>query len=131
MGVPQLALPDAAPVIGYAFSRSLTWVNRAIQCADPENYQAAVYNLAGDRLINWAQDTLPQTYFADQREQYDVTAFQAGVVSAAGDDGTNTSIQVAEGFKDLTAADLQNLKTPWGREYIGIAQSYGTVWGIS
>jgi hypothetical protein len=32
----------------------------------------------------------------------------------------------------LTLAQLQNLKTPYGREYLALAQSYGpNVWGLS
>ena len=38
---------------------------------------------------------------------------------------------VPKAFDELTIGNLQNLKTPWGRVYLGIAQSYGTLWGLS
>ena len=37
-----------------------------------------------------------------------------------------------ESMKGLTLANLQNLKTPWGRMYLSIAQLAGpTIWGLS
>jgi hypothetical protein len=26
---------------------------------------------------------------------------------------------------------LQNVKTPWGRQYLAYAQTYGTMWGVA
>jgi hypothetical protein len=36
-----------------------------------------------------------------------------------------------EVMNNLTFADLQTLKTPWGRIYLGIAQDVGTLWGVT
>jgi hypothetical protein len=36
-----------------------------------------------------------------------------------------------EAMKTFTLANLQNLKTPWGREYLAIAQRAGTTWGLT
>jgi hypothetical protein len=33
--------------------------------------------------------------------------------------------------KTLTLANLQQLKTPWGRQYLAYAQSAGPLWGLS
>ena len=34
-------------------------------------------------------------------------------------------------MKDFTLANLQNLKTPYGRQYLAWAQAYGPLWGLS
>ncbi len=39
---------------------------------------------------------------------------------------------VQEAAKNFTLANLQNLKTPWGRTYLGFAQAYGpSIIGLS
>ena len=133
MGVPAGACPDDSVWFVYAYAVSIDTVNLNIQAASPVAYMLAVYNLAGDNLINWAQDTPPSTYFTALRskEVYNISNFAPGVVSSASDSSTSTSLTVLDVFKDMTLANLQNLKTPYGRAYLGIAQSYGTPWGIS
>jgi hypothetical protein len=132
MGINTTVLPDSAPVISMAFAVSLEIVNRAIQCVSPLMYELAVYNLAGDNLVNYAQDTPPSTYFADLRASFNTLGFVSGVISASNDVTTGQSLVVQEAAKNFTLANLQQLKTPWGRAYLGIAQDYGpNVWGLS
>jgi len=52
-------------------------------------------------------------------------------VGASEDEATSQTLLTPEAMKGLTLADLQNLKTPWGRQYLAFAQSYGTLWGIT
>lgn len=144
MAVPSSALdPVTAPVVQYAYDFALEWVN-GLLCLVPSPtgawtiYARAVYNLAADTLINWAQDAANAPVYKDGmpywqwlRAQYGVNNFVAGVVQSTSDEGTSSSYLVPEAFKELTIANLGNLKTPYGRAYLGMAQSWGSVWGIS
>lgn len=131
-------LPDDSPYPGWAYNISLMIVNRAL-CAVPSPdpaypglYALAVYNLAADRLVNFAQDTPPNTTFADLRSSLKLDYFVAGVVQSTSDEGTSSSYVVPKQFEQFTLFDLQTLKTPWGRTYMGFAQMAGqTVWGLN
>ena len=71
-------------------------------------------------------------FFSDLRKKMNIDGFVSGVISSSGDEGTNQSMVVQEAAKQFTLKDLQNLKTPWGRTYLGLAQSFGpTTWGLS
>jgi hypothetical protein len=131
MGISVTVLPDDSPSIQDSFDFSLEWVLCDLKIIAPRIYSQAVYNLAGDALLNYAQDVPGQTFFADTRAAYSINSFQAGVIQSSGDENTNESMVVQEAAKYFTLADLQQLKTPYGRYYLQIAQQYGTVWGIS
>ena len=131
MGVTTAQLPDTSPAIYYAFTVAMALVNPQILLASPIMYELAVYNLGGDNLINWAQDTPPSTFFVDQRKAYNTFNFIGGTISSSSDEGTSDSIATVDALTKLTVGQLQNLKTPWGRQYISIAMSVGTNWGIS
>ena len=131
MGITTAQLPDASLALTYAYQVAVALVNPQIGLASPIMYTLAVYNLGGDNLINWAQDTPPSTLFADQRKAYNTYNFIAGTISSAGDEGTNESIATVDALTKLTLGQLQNLKTPWGRQYLSIAMSVGTNWGLS
>lgn len=138
MAIPTAALPTSSPIIPIAYQIALEIVNQALACvpasspSTPSLYALAVYNLAGDRLINYAPDQAGQTYFADLRKTLNISGFVGGVISSTADQGTSESLVVPDAMKGLTFADLQTLKTPYGRTYLGIAQSYGpSVWGLS
>lgn len=160
MGIDSTVLPDNSVYIPWAYQVSLRWVNTNLQaviaCGPigvgrggpdgidptyPSLYTLAVYNLAGDNLVNYAQDIVPNVpvaggdlpYFANLRAGLKIDSFTAGAVSGTSDEGTSVSIavpkEIAEG---LTFANLQQMKTPWGRAYLGIAQSFGpSIWGVS
>jgi hypothetical protein len=148
MGITTAQLPDNAPSIGWTYEVAKAWVNRSLikWCAPRSPYASmyaiAVYNFAGDRLITYGQDPAdapyvegtdpPQKFFAYSRSTWKIFGFVSGVVQSTSDDGTSVSMVVPEAFKNFTLADLQSLKTPWGREYMAIAQSYGpSIWGLS
>ncbi len=130
MGINTTELPANSTVITWVYNQAIATVNLAIT-SSPSLYEQAVYNLAGDLLINFAEDQTGQTFFADSRAKFHIYDFVAGVVSSTSDESTSTSLEVPEQFKNLTMADLQNIKTPYGRQYLAIAQKYGTLWGIS
>lgn len=152
MNVPSSAITSAGDTIQWSYDFALDWVNEQLQSVPSLSggymmYTRAVYNLAADTLINWAQDDDPPApptypnplnpdgdpigYWAYLRSQYGVLNFVAGVVQSTSDEGTSVSYQVPEQFKNLTIANLQNLKTPYGRAYLGIAGSWGPLWGLS
>ena len=131
MGINTTVLPANDSVISWVYEQALSTVNLYISYAAPNIYTQAVYNLAGDFLLNFAQDQPGQTYFAGQRQIFHLYDFVAGVVSSTADESTDTGLEVPEQFKNFTIADLQNLKTPYGKTYLGIAQKYGTLWDIS
>lgn len=142
MGITTAQLPPSSPVIAMAFNVALDIVNLAINNASPDMYTLAVYNLAGDNLVNYAQDPAgapnvegsdpPAPFFQNMRTQLNVNAFVSGVIQSSGDQGTNNSMVVQEAAKNFTLSDLQSLKTPWGRQYLSIAQRYGpSIWGLN
>jgi hypothetical protein len=144
MGISATYLPDASPYIPVAFAVALEITNEAIALASSLMYKIAVYNLGGSNLINYAQDvTNPPAYyppntdskvgfFAYTRGQYNSTGFVAGVIQASADEGTSESLLVPDAMKNLTLMNLQQLKDPYGRRYLEIAQDYGpAVWGLS
>lgn len=147
MNIPASALPSNSPWIGYAFGNALALVNPSLKAvAIPQfdtagaalntgnwsMYVLAVYNLAADNLVNYAVDQPGNTYFEKLREKLNILGFVSGVVQSSADESTSVSIVVQEAAKAFTLANIQNLKTPWGRAYLGIAQSYGpSTWGMT
>lgn len=138
MGIPALALPPASDIIPAVYYYALNIVNQQLLAvgasspAYPTIYAIAVYNLAADLLINLAPDTAATpTYFSGLREKFKCGQFMAGVISNAGDEATSAGLAVSEGLKNLTIDQLQNLRTPYGRTYLGLASKVGTLWGLS
>ncbi len=144
MGIDTTALPDGSPAFAYAYNAAYMTVNPLLGMGVPvppgtdtwSIYALAVYNLAGDRLINYAPDTPPSTYFTTLRGPikgggYGIYTFVAGVVQSATDETTSDGLLVPDAFKGLTIGDLQNLKTPWGRQYLALAQDFGPLWGLT
>lgn len=135
-----------SPYVQYAYDFAIQFCNPNLQCVPGlpnawSLYAMAVYNLAADALVNFAQDPEgappvenskpPTPYWQYLRNQYGVLNFVPGVLSSSSDDGTSASYQVAQQFANYTIANLQNLKTPYGRQYLAIAGSWGTLWGVS
>jgi hypothetical protein len=139
MGLSAQRLPDDAPVIEMAYCVALNIVNRQMSCVDPQIYTLAVYNLGGDNLINYAQDPddapiykNDMTFFAYIRKTYDTAGFVPGVVQSTADESTSSSFVVQKFAEQFTIGNLQNLKTPYGRQYLAFAQAYGpSIWGLT
>lgn len=108
-------------------------VIRGLARIAPEMYVQAVYFLATDILINFGQDAPGQTFFTDLRDKkYHISEPILGVISSTSGESSSSSYLNPEQLKMLTLANLQNLKTPFGRQYLGIVQSYGRyIWGVS
>lgn len=139
MAIDPLYLPDNSPSISWAFSIATMFVNpdlavvgSALNAAPETNaYVQATYFLAGSNLLNFAPDQSGRTYFADIRSTLKINNFAAGVVQTASDNGTSDTLAVPESLKNLTLQNLQNLKDPYGRQYLMYAQAAGTLWGVN
>jgi hypothetical protein len=158
MQISTTVLPSSSPVIPFAFSVALAIVNQALQCVPVPStdaagvslnsggytiYALAVYNLAGSNLLAYAQD-LPDApvvkgsgdpglpFFAWTRQQWQINAFVSGVVQSTADESTSMSLVVQDAAKMFTLANLQQLKDPYGRQFLALSQSYGpSTFGIS
>ncbi len=127
MGVNADALADDDPAVSLSWSMSLDWVNRQIACISPVLYSQAVYNLAASFLLNFS----PEVAFGPVREKLGINNFTAGVISASSDESTSQTRVVSDALKNLSLAALQQLKDPYGRWYLAIAQQYGDLWGLT
>lgn len=148
MVIDDVVLPDDSIWIDGSYNVAYNRVNKAIRRfpnhdqTQPSPYALAIYNLGGDRLLNFAQDlpdaavvvgsNPPLPYFKFMRSQMKLMTFVGGTVQSSSDNGTSVSLVVPKAMENLTIQDLQNLKTPWGLNYMGIAQEYGpSGWGLS
>ena len=95
----------------------------------PITFNNYAQDLPGAATVQGSDPPLP--FFAYARKTWNIFGFVSGVVQSTGDESTNVSLVVQEAAKDFTLSDLQNLKTPYGRRYLSMAQQYGTIWGIS
>lgn len=128
--VSEASITVYSPYVGWA-------LNYAIQVALPGpqigaglsgfagQYILAVYNLALHQLLKIAQDQPNQSFFTQARAQYKIGTLIPGVVMASGDQATSETLVVPEFFKNLTLSELDLVKTPYGRDYLGYAQMYG------
>nr|DAG81883.1 MAG TPA: hypothetical protein [Caudoviricetes sp.] len=127
MGIDATQVPDNSPSISLAYGGAVEWVNQDIEMVMPQFYAVAVYNLAASFLVNYGTESV----FADTRDKLKLNDFTAGVITGASDNATSAQRLVPDFFKDLSLADLQMLKDPWGRRYLMIAQQFGSLWGLS
>ena len=131
MGITATVLPDASTDVDSALSLALSIVYQPVQRVSTSIYDVMAYHLAGHNLVELSADQQNITFFADLRKQFNINGFIPGVITSASDSGTSTGTQAPEFMSTLTMADLQYIKTPWGRAYMSYAQRVGGVWGIS
>lgn len=131
MQINTTLLPDGSPVIEFTYNFALNICTDLLavipQIPGQFLYITAVYNLAGDSLLTYAVDQPGQNFFSQAQQKYQLKSFVSGVVSFAGDEGTQSTLTVPESLKGLTIGNLQNLKTPYGRTYLQIAQDFGSL----
>lgn len=142
MGIDSSKLSLSNPVVAMVYNLAVNTVNLALvaipnaDTSQPTIYATAVYNLAGDLLINLAQDSPPSfapplSYFNQLRTNFGCNSFVGGVLNSTSDEGTSEGMTVPDFAAGLTVGQLNNLKTPYGRVYLAIAGSYGSLWGLS
>lgn len=138
MGITAAVLPDASTDIDAALALAIEIVSDLLSQVSTVIYDNAVYNLAGHNLIEDAQDVTPTViyqnglpYFAYWRSEWKINMFVPGVLSSTSDEGTSSAYNNPEFMNRLMMSDLQLIKTPFGRAYLGYAQRIGSHWGIS
>jgi hypothetical protein len=141
MKIDPTYLPASEPVIGYAFQVAMAVVNPELKHAtipsltggpNTSVFAFAVYNLGGSQIIQFAQDQPGYAYFDETRVKLGIDKFSPGVVASTSDASTATSLLNPEFMRNLTMQNLQNMRDPWGRQYLAFAQAYGpTAWGLS
>lgn len=142
MGISTTILPDSSTDITDAYNYAIEIVSDSFINLGGTIYTRAVYNFAGDNLINNAVDQPsatptsgsippPLPYFEDLRRKWQINSFVSGVINSSSDESTSQSMVVQKAAEDFQLGDLQLLKTPYGRAYLAIAQKYGPVLGIS
>jgi hypothetical protein len=147
-GVPATAIDDTNSFyLAWAWNTATAIVLRYFLCVPGPIYLQMVYNLGMDRLANWCMDIQPPVayvplpgqppngaglpYFAYLRNWYGLNNFTPGLIDGAYDQGTGQTMKLLDVLEGMTIAQLQYLKTPWGRTYLGYAQDWGTNWGIT
>lgn len=132
MGVPESAIPET-PTLESAFGMAEDLAFPEIRRVSVRLYRSAVYNLAASFLVQFAQDSnassLPH-FWQGLRRKLGINGFAPGIIQSSSDNGTSQTWAIPESAKTLSLADLDALKTPWGRAYIAIAQQYGTLWTL-
>lgn len=131
-GVSVYDLPDNSDYITWAFNHAINWALEPGGDTPSIVYVMAVYQLGFHHLLKVVPDQSAATYFADLRAKYGLLSFTSGPIIAAADESTYQNMQSADWMKTMTLSSLDLLKTPWGREYLMYAQSYGpTIVGVS
>lgn len=144
MGVPPTYLASDDATIELCYDIAIETVRLGFACVAPAIYQQMVYNLGGAYLAQFALDPVPLPdppfiivdgvsygFWSYLRKTSGLNGFVSGVVESSSDEGTSVSLVAPRWAENLTAGQLQLINTPWGRAYLGWAQSAGTGWGIS
>jgi hypothetical protein len=146
MGVSTAVLSDINPALQFSYDIAVSIVLKDLQgipvgSAGASIYSVAVYNLAASNLVNFAQDVAnapnvagsdpPAPYFANLRNKWNIAGYVSGTISGASDEGTSETMVVPKAAEDFTLADLQYTKDPFGRQYLALAQRYGSLWGLT
>ena len=129
--IPSSALPSNSPYIPWALSYSEEKTLLVLYAIGQDYYCFAVYLLATSFLLNWCPDQSGQTFFATLRDKWNLTGFVGGTVQSSADQATSESLLAPEFLSGLTIDQLQALKDPFGRQWLGMQQGLGNVWGIS
>ena len=114
-----------------AFQVAKCTVDPLINRVSPIYYTMAMYNFATDWLINNAPDQPCVVYWEKLREKWKLNGPISGVVESTSDETTSTTLRVPEVFNNLSPFDLQLMRTPYGRAYMGIASKFADIWGVS
>ncbi len=138
VGITPDLLPVNSPVVIMALNISEDIVNQDLQLCSSDIYTLAVYYLATSNVINWAPDqpNAPvyqngKPFFAYMRATWGIFSGVTGIVQSASDVSTSESMVVPDWAKELSIAEMQLRKDPYGLAYLALAQKYGTLWGIT
>lgn len=131
MGIPTTAMSPDDPGWNYAYTVAVDLVPTNFAGTLSDIYTLTVYNWAGSQVLQFQQDYVGQTFFAEARKAYGINNFLAGVITSASDVSTSETLAVGRGLQDLGLLDLQRIKDPYGRQALAYMQTFGTLWGIN
>lgn len=121
VGVSPLAYAGPAPAAGVTITDVIDNVHIGYHLARNPGQAVLLSGAAAQAL-----------YFACARRAFRLSSFVPGVVGSTSDLSTSVGLDNPDFFRNLTLDQLQLLKTPWGRNYLAIAQKYGPgVWGLT
>lgn len=124
-GVTTSDLPANSPFFQYAFNSAIDKTLIPPDDMPAIEYVLAVYNLGLHWLIKITPDQSPSTFFSAARTTYKLLSFTGGIVVAASDEATSSTLAEPEFLKGLTISALDLLKTPWGQQALDYQQQYG------
>lgn len=131
VGIDTTVLPSGSPVIEFSYNLGINYTQPLLaiipQLPEEFLYTTAVYNFATHMLMVWAKDQPNQEFFKKIQKQYNLHSLVAGAVESAQDETTSSKLKVPKFFDGLTFSQLDLMKTPWGRMYLEIAQSVGSL----
>lgn len=84
-------------------------------------YELAANNFAADYLLNHSL-----SLFNEFNKAFHLDKPFAGIINNGSDTGTSASWELPEWAQKMNINELQQYKTPFGREYLGIMQRYGS-----
>lgn len=122
--IPPAALPASSPWPQYALTQAL----HLTPCGPGGiMYTLVVYNCATHILFTITPDVAGQNFFSTARskEGFSLVNPIVGVVAATTDESTTTTLSSPDWTKRITVSQLNFMRTPWGREYLGWIQSAG------
>ena len=117
--------------VTWSYENAIANVFDLIATLIPIDYTLAVYNWAADWLLNWSPDQSGQVFFTTQRQNWNLQTPMTGLVEAASDESTSSSYAVSDAMRNMTIGSLNQFRSPFGRAYLAIAQSTGTLWGLT
>jgi len=117
--------------VTWSYENAIANVYDLIATLIPIDYTLAVYNWAADWLCNWSPDQSGQVFFSGLQQEWNLQTPMTGLVTHAGDQGTESSYAVSKAMQNMTIGSLNQFRTPYGRAYLAIAQSTGTLWGLT
>ena len=130
-GFTSAAIPDGDPGFDIDFAIALAWVPCVLNSVSCALYTYTVYQWGASVMINRQQDQVGSTFFADLRSKFLIDNFVPGVISSASDQGTAESLTVGTALSNMSVADLQRTKDPFGREALATMMAAGGFWGLS
>jgi len=132
-GVTATYLPVDSPWLQYALDYGVNWTLQDSSNTVPAiTYVIACYNCGMHFLLRNCPDQPGETFFATQRQTFNLNGFVAGPVMSSSDEGTSQTLGGSTTTRDLPLPAMSFIKTPWGQQYLEYQQAYGpNVVGVS
>ena len=128
VGIPVAALPDDSIYITASYEIGVALTPCGFAGASSSIYALMVYSCGASFLINNTPDQQGQTFFSDLRDKFGLLQSFNGIITSAADEGTSAAAVVPEFQKRATLQELQWMKDPFGRQFLGFLQMAGSNW---